>query len=38
VDVTLIRWMLAMTPAQRLDVLQSPVDAILEIREGIERT
>ncbi len=32
VDVTLIRWMLSLTPAQRLDVLQRHVNAVLEIR------
>lgn len=32
VDVTLIRWMLSLTPAQRLDVLQQFVDAALEAR------
>jgi len=33
VDLTLIRWMLSLTPAERLEVLQSAVDSILEIRE-----
>jgi hypothetical protein len=33
VDLTLIRWMLSLTPAERLDVLQSHVNAILAIRE-----
>lgn len=32
VDVTLIRWMLAMTPADRLQVLQSFVDATWKAR------
>lgn len=32
VDVTLIRWMLSLTPAERLDVLQRHVDAVLEMR------
>jgi hypothetical protein len=32
-DVSLIRWMLSMTPAERLDVLQSFVDELEEIRE-----
>jgi len=38
VDLTLIRWMLSLTPAERLDVLQDFVNAVLEIRElnGIE--
>lgn len=38
VDATLIRWMLAMTPAQRLDTLQSHVDAVLGIRDGSSET
>ena len=33
VDLTLIRWMLSLTPAERLDVLQGHVDDILAIRE-----
>lgn len=32
VDLTLIRWMLSLTPAERLQVLQRQVNAILEIR------
>ena len=32
VDVTLIRWMLDMTPAERLQVLQSFVDATWKVR------
>ena len=32
VDVTLIRWMLDMTPAERLQVLQSFVDATWKAR------
>ena len=32
VDLTLIRWMLSLTPAERLDVLQRHVQAVLEIR------
>lgn len=31
VDVTLIRWMLSLTPEQRLDVLQSFLDSIAEL-------
>jgi hypothetical protein len=30
VDLTLIRWMLSLTPAERLDVLQRFVDSVLE--------
>ena len=33
VDLTLIRWMLSLTPAERLQVLQRHVNAILAIRE-----
>ena len=32
VDLTLIRWMLSLTPAERLQVLQQHVQSILEIR------
>jgi hypothetical protein len=33
VDLTLIRWMLSLTPAERLDVLESHLNEILAIRE-----
>jgi len=33
VDLTLIRWMLSLTPAERLDVLHRHVNAIAAIRE-----
>ena len=32
VDLTLIRWMLSLTPAERLQVLQGYVDSVLELR------
>jgi hypothetical protein len=32
VDVTLIRWMLSMTPAERLETLQSFVDSVWQFR------
>lgn len=32
VDVTLIRWMLSKTPAERLQILQRHVQAVLKIR------
>jgi hypothetical protein len=32
VDLTLIRWMLSLTPAERLDVLQGFADSVAEIR------
>lgn len=38
VDLTLIRWMLSLTPAQRLDVLQQHARAILEIRAHTPRS
>ena len=33
VDLTLVRWMLSLTPAERLDVLESFVNEVLAIRE-----
>ena len=33
VDVTLIRWMLSLTPAERLQFLQERIDDISTIRE-----
>ncbi len=33
VDLTLIRWMLSLTPAERLEVLQQHVKGVLAIRE-----
>ena len=33
VDLTLIRWMLSLTPAERLQFLQRQVNAILAIRK-----
>ena len=38
VDLTLIRWMLSLTPAERLAVVQDFANGVLEIRElnGIE--
>jgi hypothetical protein len=32
VDLTLIRWMLSLTPAERLQVLQQFVQFVLEVR------
>jgi len=34
VDLTVIRWMLSMTPQQRLETLQNHVRTILRIRGG----
>jgi hypothetical protein len=33
VDLTLIRWMLSLTPAERLQFLQRQVNAILAVRK-----
>jgi hypothetical protein len=33
VDVTLIQWMLSLTPAERLQVLQKQISRVLAIRE-----
>jgi hypothetical protein len=33
VDLTLIRWMLSLTPAQRLEYLEERVNDIITIRE-----
>jgi hypothetical protein len=33
IDLTLIRWMLSLTPAERLDFLEQQINCILEIRE-----
>lgn len=38
VDLTLIRWMLSLTPAERLETLQASVNSILEIREQNAQT
>ena len=38
VDLTLIRWMLSPTPAERLQYLQNHVNEILAIRGLNERT
>jgi len=32
VDLTLIRWMLSMTPAERLETLQQFVNCVLRVR------
>jgi hypothetical protein len=38
VDLTLIRWMLSLTPAERLDVLQGFVNSVMEIRARNSQT
>ena len=35
VDVTMVRWMLSLTPLERLEVLQRHVRSILELRAAI---
>ena len=35
VDLTLIRWMLSLTPTQRLEMLEQFVDSILRLRRGL---
>jgi len=37
VDLTLIRWMLSLTYAERLEVLQANVRSILILRDAIPR-
>jgi hypothetical protein len=37
VDLTLIRWMLSLTPAERLRVLQQNVRSIVRLRHGGHR-
>ena len=34
VDLTLIRWMLSMTPAERLRTLQQNIASIVRLRDG----
>jgi hypothetical protein len=34
VDIGLIRWMLSLTPTERLEVLQDWVDGLLALRNG----
>jgi hypothetical protein len=38
VDLTLIRWMLSLTPAERLEFLEQRVNDILSIREWNARS
>ena len=38
VDLTLIRWMLSLTPAERLEFLEQRVNDIISIRELNART
>ena len=38
VDLTMIRWMLSLTRAERLEMLQAAVNSILDIREQNSKT
>ena len=38
VDLTLIRWMLSLTPAERLEFLEDRINDILTIRQWNART
>jgi hypothetical protein len=38
VDLTLIRWMLSLTPMERLQTLQNNVRSILRLRDGRQVT
>ena len=38
VDLTLIRWMLSMTPEKRLVTLQNNVWSLLRLRDGAAKT
>jgi hypothetical protein len=38
VDLTLIRWMLSLTPAERLQVLQQTIRSILRLKGDISQT
>ena len=37
VDLTLIRWMLSLTPAERLQMLQDTVDSLFTLRANAQR-
>ena len=34
VDLTLIRWILSLTPAERLEVLQQSVESLMSLRDA----
>ena len=36
VDLTLIRWMLSLTPLERLEVLQATIRSIMQLRGDIK--
>jgi hypothetical protein len=35
VDLTLVRWMLSLTPTERLEVLQGAVRSLARLKDGI---
>jgi hypothetical protein len=37
VDLTLVRWMLSLTPAERLAAVEAMARSILELRRGLPR-
>ena len=37
VDVTLIRWMLSLTPSERLEVAQSAAESIEDLRRAVRK-
>ena len=37
VDLTLIRWMLSLTPAERVQMLQDTVDSLFTLRANAQR-
>jgi len=38
VDLTLIRWMLSLTPAERLQMLQQTIRSIMRLKGGTSNT
>jgi hypothetical protein len=38
VDLTLIRWMLSLTPAERLQILQQTIRSILRLKDALTNT
>ena len=38
VDLTLIRWMLSLTPTERLETLQQTVQSLMRLRDEISLT
>jgi len=38
VDLTLIRWMLSMTPAERLQILQESIRSLMRLKDEVGQT